>query len=391
MFKLKNGKWDWKKIREEAISMVEKFKQFETVVEFSEAFGIPQTTIKDALSRGDLIWEEIFADEVIDPSEQENSKDGLNVKKKKNRATIKYKSGEPLSKEELMILSDLDPDEWEVVSEKINAWQIGRKNKKVDLHWKDGKISDGSSVFDEGQIQKEYLFQIELKLTKKKRVPVKAILQPIHLEFPEFPKMYEEIMSDVDREPRTFEEVLFICDPHFGFSRTDSGNLVNYHDREFLGALLAIAHSNLPDYVVWNGDILDLPDMSSFTNSPSELFNTQAAGIELSWLMKQFNESTDQQVAIEGNHDLRFKKALMANFKAAFELKPIHDLEGDPMLSVPRFLGLDQMNIKWVDGYPDNFFKIGNVRFHHGKTVRKGSGRTSAYEIGDATVSRWQA
>jgi len=47
------------------------------------------------------------------------------------------------------------------------------------------------------------------------------------------------------------------------------------------------------------------------------------------------------------------------------------------MLSVPRFLGIDNnQNMIWVGDYPNGVHKIGDVYFEHGAIAKKGSGST---------------
>lgn len=390
-------KHDWKELQTKAKKAVEKTQEeFFSWADLAKYLGVPKTTLFDASVRGDFDQEGIL---VEPPSwDKPKAEKAHTTQIRGNTATVKYNAAEPLSPKELFEIANLDPEEWKISDQRINAWQMGRKDRAMDIEYSDGKAT--GSINDSGGIHKEYLYQVEIKLTRIKRIAVKAVLQPVLIQFPkqehedfrevDFNELFEEEYDGpLDETDGNITEILFIADPHFGFIRKDDNSLVPFQDREFLGGLLNIADHMNPDVVIWNGDVLDLADMSTFATEPAILNNLQAAGIELSWLLAAFNRFAQRQIILEGNHEVRINKAMIANFKAAFGLKPIHDLEGYPMMSVPRFLGLDELGIEWVDGYPDNFIQVGKARFTHGNVVRKGSARTVAAEIADATVSRF--
>lgn len=68
--------------------------------------------------------------------------------------------------EDLIAACDIDIKEWEVVSYEVNKWEVGRKNKIVDLNWQSG-VSTGK-VDDKGTIFVEPLFQVKAKLSRRK-------------------------------------------------------------------------------------------------------------------------------------------------------------------------------------------------------------------------------
>ena len=377
------GKYDWNRIKERATKVVEVNGKFSSIADLARDLEIPQSTVFDALIRGDLV-----EDELVDktahqhPFEQEKP---IRAQIRGNRAKIKYNAADPLEPDELLEVAGLDPAEWKITDQEITAWQMGRKKKQVDLNWEDGKAT--GSVLDEGEIHKEYLYRIAVSLTRINRIPVKAVLQPIQVVDDGLLKTDEPMLSLGTGDDPT--EILFIADPHFGFKRLQDNTLLPFQDREFLGGLLSLSSYFKPDLIVWNGDALDLPDVSSFHSDPAILQNVQAAGIEFAWLLGQFKEHCSKQAYLEGNHEERLQREMKKNFQAAFNLKPIHDLQGAPMMSISRFLGLESLGVEWIDGYPDNFLQVGKVRFEHGSTVRKGSARTVAAEIDSATVSRF--
>lgn len=287
-----------------------------------------------------------------------------------NEAILKYRAAEPLTIEDLLVIGGVDTDIWIVDKHRINAWQMGRSKKKVDLSWEDGAQS--GYVQDDGTIHKEYLYQIEVKLTRRERVPVLPTLQPVEIiNNIEFKKIRKSEGADVKR-------VIFVTDPHFGFSTPQFETPRPFHHRRFLSDLMCVAVSVRPDYVVWGGDILDLAEFSKYPKRPDLIQKTQIAAVEAAWVINQFGELvTKGQVVIEGNHDARLGAAVAQNLSAAYELRPVHDLGGESLLSLPRLLGIDQRDdIQWIGDYPNGYFELGDVRFEHGNKVSSPSGGT---------------
>jgi hypothetical protein len=259
-------------------------------------------------------------------------------------------------------------------------WQMGRKDRKVDLTWNDGRM-DGT-VQDDGNIRKTYLYRLDVKLARRKRIAVKAVLSPIEVKSEPIEKV------DWPYEGKRQTKVLFIADPHFGLRRRN-GELIPIHHRAFVGSLMNVAQTVLPDIVIWNGDVLDLADWSSFDTEPELMYNTQLAGMELAWVLSQFRRIAKTQAVIEGNHEIRLKKAIVKNFKASYQLKPVHDMDGDSLMSIPRFLGLKELDTVWADGYPEAHVKVGSVKFEHGSIVRKGSAKTISAMMTEAAGDRF--
>lgn len=376
----KSKNWDWETIPELCEEHVQANGKFTSYSEIARFLGIPRTTFFDAVKRGDFDPEPFVFSK--DTKQRELDEKAVKTKIRGNTAEIRYKLGEPLSPEELFELARLDPDEWTIQDQKINIWQMGRKGREVDIEYVEGKAT--GFIKDGGKLHKEYLYQVTIKLTRKNRVAVKAVLNPIQIvsSYRNLPRVEQE---EVDGE----QEILFIADPHFGFKRTFTNKLEPFHDRLFLGGLLKVAEVHNPDHIVWNGDVLDLPDLSKFLADPAILENVQYSGIESAWLFSAMRNHTTNQYYIEGNHEERLQRAMKSNFKSAFNLKPVHQLDGENLVSVPRFLGLKELGVKWFGDYPNNFARIGNVLFSHGENVRKGSGKTISYLLNEATVSRF--
>ena len=365
---------------EELTNQLEPFAPIKNEYEVARILGLHRGTVRNAFLRGDMPMSLLGVASKEPESEDDLLATKVSFKETGNEAVLKYKAAEPLTPDEVLKLAEIDPDEWRVTDQRINMWQMGRKAKEVDLTWTDGK-ADGF-VKDEGEINKTYLYQVEVKLTRKNRVAVKTVLHPIN-----FTVFGEAHPTDHTKDDDDLT-VLFIADPHFGFRRRAEG-LVPIQSREFLNALLTIAGIIKPNVTVWNGDVLDFAEFGSFDTEPELLDNTQMAGIELGWVLSQFRKLSRRQIVIEGNHEVRMQKALVKHLSAAFQLKPIHDLDGHPLMSVPRFLGLDSLDTEWVGGYPSAHVQIGSAKFQHGSIVRKGSGKTISSMINDLTSDRF--
>lgn len=357
-----------KKIKRNWVELEDKVKDrvFNSITEAANYLSIPRRTLSAAISRGEihpiiLDSSPPVTDDFATVSFEENG----------NEAWLKYKSAEPLTPQEAMAIAGVDPDIWEMERPEINLWQMGRKDRQVDLRYNNGAAT--GFVKDSGKLFKTYLYQVKVKLTKKQRIPVIPVIEPVQiLQKAELRK--SEVLDSQDNATR----VLFLTDPHFGFSVKPFEVAEPFHNRIFLSDLLAILIDlYFVDYVVWGGDILDLAEFSKFPTAPNIIQKTQIAGIEAAWLINQFGKKTKQQIFIEGNHDIRLKTAMAANFSAAYELRPVHELESDALLSVPRFLGFDKNPaVTWVDDYPNGFYDIDDSRFEHGHIAKSDSGAT---------------
>lgn len=195
-------------------------------------------------------------------------------------------------------------------------------------------------------------------------------LRPVEITLGDIPR--------IDSKGTGVTKVLFITDPHFGHIRHLHG-METIHDRMFLSGLLEVARKVKPEYVIWNGDLLDLAEFSRWDDEPELMRSTQLAAIEASWVLGQFRKACQHQIVIEGNHDVRLQKSLLKMLKPAYKLVPADDLGGEPLLSIPRLLGLASIKTRWVGGYPDSYVTINGIRFSHGNAVRSGSGKTTTY------------
>ena len=142
-----------------------------------------------------------------------------------------------------------------------------------------------------------------------------------------------------------------------------------YHDPKAINAVKRFIKAKPVDIVVFNGDILDMYDVSSFDKSPDRINSLQE---ELNMAMKLFGDIRKElpeaeMVYVEGNHEYRLKRYLMRH-------PELFSLEA---LQLPNLLRLDKFNIQ----YTDKPYYLGNLKVTHGSIVRKFAGYTAKAEM----------
>jgi hypothetical protein len=363
-------KYNWSDIQDRANELS---GPISTLQGLADALDLPRSTLGDALRRGAIKYE--FAETECSESVEE-----VAFVENGNEAVLKFNSAEPLTALEAAEIAGVDLDIWEISKQRVNMWQGGRKHKVVKLDYVDGSAT--GFVDDDGEWNKTYFYQIDVEFTRKVRVAVSLVLQPI--EVVSHPLYLLKELAGASHEPRPLgsDSVLFICDPHFGYKGKEP-----FHNRQFISDLLSIQHQIMPLWTVWNGDALDLADFGSFPNDPAITQKTQAAAVEFAWVLRQFNSDWGKQVLIEGNHEVRLRKAMLKNLAAGYDLRPVHELDGESLLSVPRLLGLKEMDIEWVGDYPNGYFQFGNARFRHGNVAKANPGSTAQAVINKTVIS----
>jgi len=172
---------------------------------------------------------------------------------------------------------------------------------------------------------------------------------------------------------------LALFDPHFGFKRRRSGELVSFHDRRALGIALRVANELQPGRIVIGGDILDNAEWTQkFSRAPEYYFTTMPALIEAHLWLRWFSEIAPVTI-IEGNHDIRIQHMVVDNILAAAGLSPADDVAGLDMLSIERLLGLAGLGIEYLAGYPDAEVWLNDeLRIEHGARAIGKAGKTAS-------------
>ena len=184
-----------------------------------------------------------------------------------------------------------------------------------------------------------------------------------------------------------------VPDSQNGYRREyETGYLEPMHDRRCWDLAVQAAQILRPNVVVLLGDMLDLGDWSDrFVTSPDMYYTTQPSVIELAWWIGRLVSVCPpwtKFVYLEGNHEQRMDRALLKHIPAAYGLKAsAHD--DLPMLSVPKLLGLDDLGVEYIEGYPDcEWWLTDNVKFTHGTVVRGGGGKTSSSVVANSNVTQ---
>jgi len=259
---------------------------------------------------------------------------------------------------------------WKVDRWVCNKWEVGRKGTSENIVYNNG-IKNGTSI-DRGNVVVEPLFQIKAWLCKI--VPDEQlfpVIQPIKLDV-KFPKI--KIGND-----KKLKRCLVIPDSQNGYNRdVVTGKLEPFHDRKCWDLVLQLSKKYQPDKIVFLGDMIDLNEWSDhFIKKPEFYFTTQPAIMELTWWFSQMRMANKNAeiVYLEGNHELRLKRAIYTNMVASYNIRPVGAER--PALSIPNLLSLDSMNISYIEDYPAAEYWINdNLCTRHGELARGGSGKT---------------
>ena len=311
-----------------------------------------------------------------------------------NSITLSSTSERIRSLDDLLDEFKIDREIWAVTNFIINSYESFRKDINKDLVFNAGEMS--GYVRDEGNIRIVPLFQVKAWLVRRSPVVVEPVLAYMHLE-----GLTRPIVKIIEHD--RLRTALLIADPQIGFAKKDihHSELRSFHDREALDVALQLATWIQPDEIIYLGDYLDMTDWTDkFIRRPEFLQMTQPAIIEGSWWLGQFKlEVEDARVVfLEGNHEVRAINSLINNLPAAYGLKPVitHGgkrvdavvISSHPALSIPMLLGMDHLNIEYIGGYPNGYYRLNNaLRIEHGSVARAGLSDTVKAVIKDESES----
>lgn len=280
-----------------------------------------------------------------------------------NQAEAESQGSRIMTLEDLVRTCQIDLDVWVIEKHVINKWEVGAKNPET------------------GEILVEPLFQVKAWMAKRHPEAIKPVISPIAI--------HVEHCRRVEKK-RGLRSALIVPDPQFGFSReVFHGRMTPFHDRLALDVVRQVATTLEPDLVILLGDVCDFSGWSDkFIHRPEFYFTTQPALIETSWYIGQLAAVAGETHFLEGNHDQRPEKQIIAHLVDAYGLRSADQLEAGPVLSVDNLLGLKRMGVKYQAGYPDNSVWINStLRCVHGEKVRGQPGQTAAAVVRDANES----
>lgn len=182
---------------------------------------------------------------------------------------------------------------------------------------------------------------------------------------------------------------LVIADPHFGFEVLPNGEEIAYHDEALLADFLALVEFLKPAKITLLGDILDFPEFSDkFLIKTSQANTTQKAIERAGKFLFDLRQAAGacEICVIEGNHDKRLRDAFYAKFPNAADLYQ-YGIAHMPVFSLPHLLGLGDLGICFIGGYPDGISWDAGVAMMHGTIVGGKSGATAAKYLEDFNFS----
>ena len=255
-----------------------------------------------------------------------------------NTATLTSKTNEVKTLDDLLRESEVDLDVWNVNSYSTNKWDsLGPNSVKIPM------------------------FQVKARL--ERRVPEEP-------EWPVIQAVNTPVIHRKESVVRDSQSHLILSDLHVGFNRT--GNVLEpYHDRSVMDAVLRLVADVRFDTITLNGDMIDNQILSRFEQRPEFTDTLQPAINELGWFLSRLRELNPYAriLYVDGNHGgKRLEARIMENMAWAYGLKAYGDTQ--PLLTIPRLLGLDNLDIEWQGVYPNSEYWINdNLRVYHGEFV----------------------
>jgi len=309
-----------------------------------------------------------------------------------NSKEISCQSQRITTLDQLLKYCDVDREVWVVDHYIVNKWEVGAKNKQVDLVWNNGVPS--GSVYSDGNLVVEPLIQIKVWLKRRTPVAVMPTIHPIECNM-----VLRTLKSPPKRKvtKKKVKRALLLSDMQIGYRKDiKSAKLHPFHDRICLDLAVQIAIECEPDRIDILGDYLDLSMWTDkFVRSPEFAHTTQPTICEGYWWLRLLRETfpirelhvkNDDVENVEislhqGNHDQRMDRLIKSHFDEAYELKAADEIDMPPALSVQKLLALHSLRIHWIDGYPnDEDWVNDRIYLCHGAVARQ-PGNTAKSEV----------
>ena len=255
-----------------------------------------------------------------------------------------------------------------------------------------GKLSDllernGINIEEVGRVKQVNLWQTTFKnedgeAEQKDNMGIQFV--PKWADGPEWPVVQpaRPVIVKVGKLPKKPEgwgkTCVILPDPQFGFWRDMvTEELIPFHDERAISVALQIVRDLQPDLIVNIGDLLDLAEFSRFVGEVGFARTTQASlNRAHQYLATQKALAPNAKIVLfEGNHDLRIQTWIKQNGMAAFGLQRANEPESWPVMSIPHLLGLDELGVEYLDGYPASSYYINDrLKVKHGdKTGKRGT------------------
>lgn len=208
----------------------------------------------------------------------------------------------------------------------------------------------------------------------------------------------QPVLINAPKEPKTYKTkhkvAVALPDPQIGYRHIFDKGWDTFHDEAAMDVALQIIayleETDRVDYVINLGDFLDLPSQGRFEQEPAFAGTTQKA-IDRGHLFLQEQRAAAgpkaEMVLIEGNHDRRMEKFILANSAASWGLKRAN-MDELPVMSIPYLLRLDEIGVEYIDAYPAGaYWLTPTLRAIHGTKARSNGSTAAAYTNAEPHIS----
>lgn len=292
--------------------------------EMADKLGITVNAVKKRIARLKKQDRDI-KDVKIDNNPSQNS---ISKEFDKDKCTINSKSDRLRTVEDVLEYAEIDTSIWEVERVKMNTWEMPRKNKKVDLKWKDGSCN--GTVTDEGDFHIAKMWQITITLKKIVKNNIEDVFKSLTNDLYQCPNKFKTpVLSNSNKTDKNLLEISLV-DHHFGKLCLD-GKGLDYSRNTFLKAvdnLLNKSHSFNIDRILMpvGSDFFHIDNIQRTTsgNTPQDVdghfFDVYKEGCKSLIQSIQFlsSHAPVDLLWVPGNHDFSTSFFLCEYLKAWF-------------------------------------------------------------------------
>lgn len=330
---------------------------------------LPITTLRQIVRSSGFTNLREFADDLL--GNDAVQKLGVTIEKQANSLHVVDVSPFAKTADELIKSNKIDMKEWQLVKQEPRNWQVVTKlrdaKKTIVKDTQKEKVVHLQDI-----VVRVPIFYLSTNFIRRNPQPISPTIQPVSIEIPK----YRPTTSKT-----AVKRALILADPQIGFRRRlHTGELLPFHDRRVLDIIWQVLQHEHFDYVGYIGDVNDWSEWSKYRQEPEFYWTTQPALIETAWWLAKYRQSQPhaKMDLFKGNHEIRVEDVVVDHLKAAYELRPVDQLEFPPSLSVPRLLALHDLNINYVDNYPGGGMWLNkNIWIEHGYVVAGATGDTA--------------
>lgn len=150
-------------------------------------------------------------------------------------------------------------------------------------------------------------------------------------------------------------------------------------DEKHVSLMMKFMRDFKPNTIFLNGDIIDLPSISSYAKNPETTKSfKEDVDRSITFLRQLRKENSKARIIyLSGNHEFRLQSYLIQNAPDLF-----------PFVRLERILGLKELQIEWVAGHTkETWIKYGDLYIGHFDSVKKDAGTTALHVMKEKGVS----